>query len=325
MVKVREDLTGKQFGRLKVLKQAEDYIYPSGNKRAQWLCECSCLEHNHIIVKENSLKNGNTQSCGCLKKEKTSEAHLEDLTGKIFGRLTVLKRVEDYVFESGERMVQWLCECSCSEHNKVVVTRSNLKNGNTRSCGCLQKEFIASINKKENKFDLSGKYGVLWETNTDKEVYFDLCNADKILQHSWHEDSCGYTATCIGKVEVRMHAFLGCKGYDHKNRNKKDNRLSNLRPCTTQQNLYNKSKPKRNTSGIMGVSWHKFSHKWMARLHINHQCVYLGIYTNKDDAIRARLNAEVKYFGEFAPQQHLYERYGIKTLQNDCANQTNTE
>ena len=46
--------------------------------------------------------------------------------------------------------------------------------------------------------------------------------------------------------------------------------------------------------------------------------MFLGHFDNKDDAIRARLNAEVKYFGEFAPQKHLYEQYGIKTPQNDC-------
>lgn len=317
MLKVREDLTGKMFGQLTVLEQTEDYIYPSGKRRAQWLCECSCEEHNKVIVMGNNLKNGNTQSCGCLQRERVSEIHFEDLTGQIFGRLTVIKRVDDYIFESGERMVRWLCECNCSEHNTIIVTRSNLKNGNTKSCGCLQREFIASLNKKENEFDLSGEFGVLWETNTNKEVYFDLCNAEQVLQHSWHEDSWGYSATCINGVEIRMHTFLGCKGYDHKNRNKKDNRMENLRPCTTQQNLYNKSKSKRNTSGVMGVSWHNIADKWMARLSIDHKCIYLGLFVNKDDAIRARLNAEVKYFGEFAPQQHLYEQYGIITQQND--------
>ena len=36
-----------------------------------------------------------------------------------------------------------------------------------------------------------------------------------------------------------------------------------------------------------------------------------------DDAIKARLNAEAKYFGKFAPQRHLFEQYGINTQQND--------
>ena len=52
MVKVRKDLTGKTFGRLKVLEQADDYIRPSnGAHEAQWLCERSCEEHTKLIVR----------------------------------------------------------------------------------------------------------------------------------------------------------------------------------------------------------------------------------------------------------------------------------
>ena len=54
------------------------------------------------------------------------------------------------------------------------------------------------------------------------------------------------------------------------------------------------------------------------------QYIWLGYFINKEDAIRAKLNAEAKYFGEFAPQQNLYEQYRIETQQNDCENHTNT-
>ena len=69
MVKVKEDLTGKKFGKLTVLHQIEDYIKPSGKKVAQWLCECDCQEHNKVIVRGIYLKSGHTQSCGCLRVE----------------------------------------------------------------------------------------------------------------------------------------------------------------------------------------------------------------------------------------------------------------
>ncbi len=247
-----------------------------------------------------------------------SKIHLEDLIGQKFGRLTVIQRADDYIDSNGEHRVRWLCECSCAEHNRVVVWAMHLKSGNTQSCGCIQKETVAEISKKYNTYDLSEDYGVLWTTNTNKMVYFDLDNADEILKYAWHEDKDGYPVGRVNGIDVRMHVFIGCKNFDHINRNKLDNRRNNLRQCTVQQNLYNKSKSKRNTSGIIGVSWHKVAHKWTARLSIDHKCIYLGLFTDKDDAIRARLNAEVKYFGEFAPQNHLYEQYGIKTLQNDC-------
>ena len=69
MIKVREDLTGMQFGRLTVIEQIEDYIAPSGNRYNRWLCECSCNQHKRVPVIGRSLKSGNTQSCGCLERE----------------------------------------------------------------------------------------------------------------------------------------------------------------------------------------------------------------------------------------------------------------
>lgn len=66
MVYVKEDLTGKNFGRLTVLNQVEDYIDKKGKHYASWLCECSCENKTRLIVTGNSLKKGNTTSCGCV-------------------------------------------------------------------------------------------------------------------------------------------------------------------------------------------------------------------------------------------------------------------
>ena len=70
-----------------------------------------------------------------------------------------------------------------------------------------------------------------------------------------------------------------------------------------------------NTSGVTGVSQTKTG-SWLAELRANGEIKLKRTFKNKDDAIRARLQAEQQYFGEFAPQQHLYEQYGI-TTQND--------
>ena len=63
-----EDLTGRKFGRLTVLRRAPSRRYGKKNKRAQvfWLCQCEC--GNEIEVRANGLKTGNTRSCGCLYK-----------------------------------------------------------------------------------------------------------------------------------------------------------------------------------------------------------------------------------------------------------------
>ncbi len=58
----------------------------------------------------------------------------EDLTGKKFGRLTVIKRVENDKYNH----ILYLCKCDCGKEK--IIKGVSLKNGNTKSCGCLQKE-----------------------------------------------------------------------------------------------------------------------------------------------------------------------------------------
>lgn len=71
-----------------------------------------------------------------------------DLTGKTFGRLTVLK--EDAI-RSKQGYVKWICRCSCPDKSIVSVTSYNLVSGKTKSCGCLQKELIINRNKSREK------------------------------------------------------------------------------------------------------------------------------------------------------------------------------
>jgi hypothetical protein len=108
-----------------------------------------------------------------------------------------------------------------------------------------------------------------------------------------------------------MHYLMGYKGCDHKDCNPFNNRKENLRPATKSQNATNRSKQSNNTSGVVGVYWHNRDQIWGARIGVNKKNIHLGYFVDKENAIKARLNAEVKYFGEFAPQKHLYEQYGI--------------
>tara|TARA_R110000787_G_C13214591_1_gene425541 strand:+ start:101 stop:640 length:540 start_codon:yes stop_codon:yes gene_type:complete len=82
---------------------------------------------------------------------------------------------------------------------------------------------------------------------------------------------------------------------DHVNRLKHDNRLSNLRNVTHQENLLNKSLYESNTSGNVGVSWFKRTGKWVAKIGHNTKVIHLGYFHDKADAIAARKAAEVKY------------------------------
>jgi hypothetical protein len=125
-----EDLTGYKFGKLTVIKRVKN------NKRREvcWLCKCECGNMTEVIT--YNLRHGFVKSCGCLGGK------FIDLTGRIFGRLTVIERTENS--ENWDK-VRWLCECSCG--NKKIVHGSALLAGLTTSCGCYQKERTSDANK----------------------------------------------------------------------------------------------------------------------------------------------------------------------------------
>ena len=120
------DLIGQRFGRLTVVSKAE-----SKCGRTTWHCKCDCGNERDILA--ISLTRGFTKSCGCLHNEQLGERKLIDLSGKKFGRLLVLERAENH-----GRETYWKCRCDCG--NIKEINGAKLKNGHTKSCGCLSKE-----------------------------------------------------------------------------------------------------------------------------------------------------------------------------------------
>lgn len=246
----------------------------------------------------------------------------EDLTGKTFGRLKVIRQVDDYISPRGNHYSQWECECSCVNKTILCATGNHLKKGAMISCGCLKKERTIQMgrnNKKQNKYDLSGEYGVGWTSNTNEEFFFDLEDYDLIKDYCWRKSVSGYvicTTHYDNEVgDIKLHRLVTGYQYDivdHIDRNKLNNRKSNLRECTCSQNNTNKDPYQNNTSGYIGVYWVRRESKWISSISIDNRTIYLGSFINKKDAIKARLRAEAKYYGEFAPQKHLFEKYGIK-------------
>ena len=85
---------------------------------------------------------------------------------------------------------------------------------------------------------------------------------------------------------------------DHINRNRSDNRISNLREVSHKQNHQNRSKPSNNTSGHPGVSWDKRDSKWRAQITHNQKKIHLGSFTTLEEAIAARKAAEKLYWAD---------------------------
>lgn len=246
----------------------------------------------------------------------------KNLIGTTIEKLTVIAQAEDYVSPSGIHYLQWLCECNCEEHNRIIVRDTSLSDGSTTSCGCVARQNASKRLKKYNKYDIDGDIVIGHSLNSDDVFYVDLKNFDKIKNIGWDvvysqsgiKRLVGYDTET--KKHILMHRLLGFHNHDHKDMNELNNLESNLRPCDNSQNCVNRHLQKHNTSGYIGVSWHKLVQKWQARININKQETVIGYFANKDDAIKARLYAELKYYGEFAPQKHLFEQYGIKESTN---------
>ena len=87
---------------------------------------------------------------------------------------------------------------------------------------------------------------------------------------------------------------------DHKDLNKLNNRIGNLRPATKAENGRNRSKQRNNTSGHKGVTWDKSRSKWTAAIVVNQKRIYLGRFEDLNIAAKAYAEAAVRYHGEFA-------------------------
>ncbi len=185
----RIDMTGQKFNRLTAIR----YDHSDSHGRTFWLCKCDC--GGETTVARRDLIDGKVKSCGCLREEVNREKAQRmrdikmaknDLTGKVFGKLTVISR------EPGAR---WRCRCECG--NEVVLQNGLLTSNRVKSCGCSQ--------KGRKKLDLTGqRFGMLTvlrrneaESSAMRQGVYDcLCD-------------CGREKTIAG-YNLRSGAVISC-------------------------------------------------------------------------------------------------------------------
>ena len=143
------DLTGQRFGRLTVIERGENAITPNGTVKTMWRCKCDC--GNEVVKSSQNLRANGMLSCGCWKRELTSERKLIDLTGQRFGRLVVLKR------DGKDFPTKWICKCDCGKECSVFA--ENLRRGHTTSCGCFRDENRGNL-KRTHGYSKTRIYGV---------------------------------------------------------------------------------------------------------------------------------------------------------------------
>lgn len=124
----RADLVGCVFDGLTVLAAADPT--PAGNRR--WLCRCECGKTATVL--ETNLKRHHTKSCGCRKSP--------DLTGRVFGKLTVLGRSERRSHRGSRTTPTWKCRCECGEITYKAT--DSLTNPDISMCAHCAKEYGAS-------------------------------------------------------------------------------------------------------------------------------------------------------------------------------------
>lgn len=171
----------------------------------------------------------------------------------------------------------------------------------------IQNEYIES----ENHYEI-----VLRNINMDEvgRAIIDKDDFDKIIKHKWHFNG-GYAKTKINKKCVLLHHMIikpdNEMYVDHINRNRLDNRKENLRLVNRTINGFNKGKQSNNTSGFVGVSWDASRNKWETHIKKNGKKKHLGRYTDIKDAVNARREAELEYYGEYRNPE--YDKHTVFT------------
>jgi hypothetical protein len=164
------------------------------------------------------------------------------------------------------------------------------------------------FSRKKNKYDLSGDYGICTIDSGEKFI-FDLEDYDKISKFCWCIGSKGYFLTHDynnNYKTLRLHRLIMNVSdvklqVDHINHDISDNRKIDLRIVSNGQNSQNRGLRKCNTSGVTGVYFYKPNKKWSARINISsYQEKNLGYFDTFEDAVKARKEAEDKYYGEYA-------------------------
>lgn len=147
-------LEGMQFGGWTVLRRAESNHL--GRNTDKWVCQCTCGTVREVIAR--ALVRGRSKSCGLCTKL--------DLTGRRFGRLTVLREAEN---QKPAKIRRWVCLCDCG----AITTPAtyNLTYGNTKSCGhCSRKKLEQSLQTKKAVRISAVRYGTVCQFNSFREA-----------------------------------------------------------------------------------------------------------------------------------------------------------
>ena len=197
------DLTGQRFGNLTVIERAENYISPSGQQKAQWLCRCTC--ENLVIVQSQSLIKGLTKSCGCLAKEITSKIKKKYNTYDLSGEYGIgyTAKGEEFYFdlEDYDKIKNY---CWHIDKDGYVCTsdynngKNNHKKMHRLIMNCIDADYdIDHKNGKLSKHD-NRKFNLRIATRSQNNMNHDLRN----------DNTSGVTGVVWNKNKNKWHSRI---------------------------------------------------------------------------------------------------------------------
>lgn len=262
------DLVGRRFGKLTVIENTGE------QKDRYWVWRCRCDCGTEIFVNTRRLSKGIVSHCGCEKNAVSPPGSLPaDLTGRRYGKLTVLRPEKRQ--ENGKS--GWLCQCDCG--NQCVVSESSLHYGKRKSCGCLHRNAEAGSGA-----DLTGQeFGqltVLEQAGVQNEKGVPLWKC---------RCACG-TELNVSQDSLLRGSYKSC-GCIHRQQQLSLYENLTFVGNTCVEVLERRKFKSNNTSGFRGVSRGPGG-KWLVTIGMQSKRYYIGLYSDFDRAVKARLHIE---------------------------------
>lgn len=292
-----EEFVGKRFGKLEVLNELPAVRDNSGSLRRWMEVRCDC---GQVVEKKlKYLKNGDTTSCGkCVYEVVDKSAKglpvvsLDPLEDEI---LMVGSKYQEWLvlaagFRRGTtRMLKAVCSCGVEQY----VNKSVLVNGYSKSCGCESKERIAESIRTHGM--AGSKPYRIWANmrsrcnNPNSTFFLNYGGRGIKHQESWKSFDSFWADMGGSYIEGLELDRIDVDG---------SYCTENCRWTDDSIQAYNQRQHKNNTSGKTGVVLNKRTGHWVSKINVKNEGIYLGTFVNLEDAIKAREEAEIKYYGE---------------------------
>lgn len=226
----------------------------------------------------------------------------ENLVGKIFNRWEIIRFSHKVGYNK-----YFVCKClDCNKEKTLYI--QNVISGKSKSCGCKSKpETAYKINKKYNEYEISVDIVKVYVDNDKEKIMLcDLEDWETLKDYYWRENIDGYAVAIHNYETIRFHReVLGLKDsqiqVDHINGNKLDNRKINIRPCSNQENSFNKYENSNNSSGYKGVYFDKTRNKWRGSIQHNGKSIKSSKrYDTPEDAYQWYVEKSNELFKEYS-------------------------